>query len=236
MASFLPRTDGAFATWALNFRTLIGADPAMYGVTVDQSTQLLQLQQAYAMAYQEAIEPSTRTKGKILAKNDARDALKTFVRFLAKVVEGQPTVTNEQKVDLGLNVRKNPTPVPPPPFAPDIDILSLVGRRLTLRLHNSQTVGHRRKPAGVKGATLFSYVGEAPPVRVDDWKFEGSTTKTVVTVDFAADLEPGTKVWVTCFWFNGRSESGPAATPMSVRIQWVEQPQLKLAGGSKKAA
>ena len=105
-----------------------------------------------------------------------------------------------------------------PDTSPNIDILSVVGWTVELRLHNGDST-KRAKPAGVKGATVFSYVGEQPPTSVDDWKFEGNITKTETTINFPSTLAPGTKVWTTAFWFNTTSQSGPAAPPVSTNLQ-----------------
>jgi hypothetical protein len=40
------------------------------------------------------------------------------------------------------------------------------------------------KPAGVSGASIFSYVGAVPPADMSAWKFEGNTSKTAVQVVF----------------------------------------------------
>ena len=55
--------------------------------------------------------PSTRTKGQTAAKNAAKILLKVAASDLAKIIEGTSTVTDQQKIDLGLNVRATPTPV-----------------------------------------------------------------------------------------------------------------------------
>lgn len=74
------------------------------------------------------------------------------------------------------------------------------------------------KPPGVKGASLFWFVGDAPPAEDSLWHFGGNTTKNVSEIILPTTTEPGAKVWITAFWFNNRMESGPGATPMSIHI------------------
>jgi len=216
---FLSLSDAGLLAWTVNFNTLINADPTAYGLTVEQAAEYATLSDAYASAYQTAVDPGTRTRGKVQAKNTAKAALKDRARLLAKVIEGQVGVTDEQKIDLGLNVRKAPAPIPPPETAPDIDIVSVSGRRVKIRLHNADNT-KRAKPAGVAGASVFSFVGEAPPSDTAAWKFEGNTTRTVVDVDIDPSAQPGAKVWFTAFWFNPRAQSGPAANPVATNVQF----------------
>jgi hypothetical protein len=73
----------------------------------------------------------------------------------------------------------------------------------------------RGKPAGVQGASVFSYVGATPPVEVTGWTFQGNTTLTTIDVTFASTLPPGTVVWFTAFWYNPRAKAGPGCSPVS---------------------
>jgi hypothetical protein len=88
---------------------------------------------------------------------------------------------------------------------------------LKLRLSEPGTQ-RRGKPANVRGATTFSYVGEQPPPDVEGWKFETSVTRTELYLDFPTTLPSGTKVWLTAFRFNSKSESGPACPPVVSRV------------------
>lgn len=231
MPSFLPSKDAEFLAWSVNFNQLINAAPTAYGLTVEQAAAYTALHDVYAAAYQTAVDPITRTKGKVEAKNTAKADLSERARLLAKIVEGQATVTNEQKIDLGINVRKSPSPIPAPDASPDIDIVSVTGRSVKIRLHNSDNT-KRGKPAGVAGASVFSFIGEVPPSDTAAWKFEGNTTRTVVDVVFDPATQPGAKVWLTAFWFNPRAQSGPAANPVTTNVQFGTQTagaNLKLA-------
>jgi len=127
-------------------------------------------------------------------------------------------MTNTIRADLWITIPdKEYTPVPPPTQAPQLDIVSVVGRTLKLRLRDSVT-GERKKPAGVQGATLVSYVGETIPSSIRDWSFEANTTRTDAELVFDDSIPMGTKVWVACFWYNRKGESGPACSPVSTHL------------------
>jgi hypothetical protein len=90
---------------------------------------------------------------------------------------------------------------------------------VSLKLHDSTSGAKRGKPPGVSGASVFSFVGAVAPSDMGSWKFEGSTGKTKVDVSFDNSNAPGTKVWLTAFWFNGRKQSGPACAPVATNLQ-----------------
>src|SRR5204862_8282096 len=73
-------------------------------------------------AYMAANDPTTRTKGAVAAKDDAAAALKLQAATIAKLIDGTPTVTNQQKLDLGLSVRKVPAPMPAPGTPSDFGV------------------------------------------------------------------------------------------------------------------
>ena len=218
--TYLPSRESDLLTWTKNFEQKIVADAAAYGLIEKQATDYNLAQAAFAAAYQVANDPDTRSPGNIRIKNTKKDELVASTRQLVDIAQAAPEMDNDKRVALGITVRDtDPTPIPAPSEAPAIDILSMVGWTLELRLHRGDAT-KRAKPAGVKGATVFSFVGEQPPSAIDAWKFEGSITKTETKVNFPTTLAPGTKVWLTAFWFNPTSQSGPAAVPVSTQINY----------------
>jgi hypothetical protein len=216
--SFLPNKDAALLAWSLNFSTRITATPTAYGLVAGDATSYATLHTAYATALA-ACDPDERNKIVIATKNTARTALKVSARLLAKRVEGTATVTDAQKLELGLNVRAMPSPIPPPANAPGIGIVGVAGNVVKVRLFDPADAATRGKPAGVYGASLFSFVGTAAPTDIGQWKFEGNTGRTRRVVEFDNTVAAGARVWLTAFWFNGRKQSGPAATPVSTNVQ-----------------
>ena len=112
-----------------------------------------------------------------------------------------------------------PSPVPAPSSAPQLEIGVVSGYTVKIKLHDSTSGSKRGKPAGVTGASVFSFAGATPPTDISNWKFEGNTTKTAVDVAFANTLAGGSQVWLTAFWFNAKSQSGPACAPVNTFLQ-----------------
>ena len=223
---YIPTPEAELVTWSTNFNTKIVAAPTTYGLTPAQATAYTALHTAYVTAYNTANAPLTRSPVNIEAKNTAKFNLidgppgSGAIRELAALVQAFPGITDAQLRELGLTVRDTqPTPIPPPEIAPEMDFVPTGTRTIRIRLHN-ETVLRRKKPEGVKGATVFYHVGETAPEQLSGWRFHESTTKTILNVDLPASVEPGRKVWFTAFWFNPRPQSGPACTPMSTFLQF----------------
>ena len=214
--SFLPTKDTTLLAWSLNFSTRITATPTAYGLVAADATAYSALHTAFGTALA-ACDPDERNKITTAAKNSARLALKTSARLLAKRVDGTATVTDAQKLELGLNVRAQPSPIPAPDSAPVIEIVSMMSRTVKIKLKSADSAD-RGKPAGVHGAAIFTYVGTTPPTTEGAWHFEGNTNRTVIDVEFADSVPSGATIWFTAMWFNPRSQSGPGSLPISACI------------------
>lgn len=212
---FLQVTDADLLIWSRNFLAGVSADPGAVGLTPAQVAAYVPVHEAYAAAYTAAKNPITRTAGAVAAKNQKRAALQAAARGLVKFIEGTPGVTIEQKIDLGLTVRKHPTRIGRPEAAPGMQIESVSARRVSIRLYDNGAAGRRGRPAGVAGAAVLMYVGDEAPTNPLEWRFVGNTAARRMTFEVPLSIapEPVVKVWVTAQWINPRMEAGPLAPP-----------------------
>jgi hypothetical protein len=201
-----------------NFSTLITGSPTSYGLTAGQATTFGTLNTALQSAYTAAVNPSTRTPVTVEALTLAIKNMRANAILLGKIVYATSTVNDAQLVGLGLLPRPSRTPIPAPSDAPVIDVRSVSGNTVKLRLHAAGDSTRRGKPAGVSGASIFSFVGATPPTEETDWKFEGNASRTNIEVSFPGTTPSGARVWFTAFWYNQRSQRGPAATPVGTNI------------------
>jgi hypothetical protein len=219
MPDYVPTTDAGLLSWATNMSAQVTATPTAFGLTAGIATTLAGHVTTYSDTLEAATNPTTRGGSTVFAKDTARQTLVAYVRQVVGTIQGTPSVTAQQKYDLGITVRDRvPTPITPPAMAPDVLILSTSGRTVKIRMIDPANPTRRGKPLGVAGASVFSYVGAEAPAEVSAWKFEGNTTRTSVDVLFDAATAAGAKVWLTAFWFNPRAQSGPACPPVSTHI------------------
>ena len=213
---YLPETDDGLLAWATPFSAKITATPTAFGVTAGNATTLSGLLSTYSTCLAASQDPQTRGPSTVFAKNQAKVNLTSFIRQLVRAIQGTLTVTNQQRQDLGITVRAEPQPIPPPATSPVVEVKSVNGSTITLRIHGEDAL-KRGKIPGAAGASVFSYVGENPPESTDAWVFQGSTTRT----EFAVVLPQSAsaqKVFLCAFWYSPRAMSGPASTPISVNL------------------
>jgi hypothetical protein len=213
---FLDVPDVKLLSWSEAFGGNIDADPAKYGLSPAQTGAYSDLHAAFAATLQANL-PQFRSKATTLLKNDARAALVADARLLVNLINGQKTLTDADKIGIGLPVRSKPTQNAPPDEAPFIEIVSVRGHTVSIRLGRSGVVG--TKPAGVQGATLFRCISEDVPTPMSDWRFIGNFGRNAIDIDFPGALPPGAKVWLSAQWINTRLEGGPLCQAVSTHLQ-----------------
>ena len=219
MRDYIGGSDAHVQAFTQNLATYLDGAPEAYGFTAAIATEYQNLQSQFTTSLGIVDNPATRSPSNYEAKRVRRKALVDMTRSLVRQIQANPLVTSEMKVQLGIPVRDTePTPKNPPANPPIIEVAAVLGRTAHIRLKDSANSDHRRKPDGAVGASIFSYVGAQPPADINDWKFVGSTSRTSLSIPFPATLEPGTKVWLTAMWVNGKMKSSPAATPASLYL------------------
>jgi hypothetical protein len=219
MGSFLPRTDAGLLAWANNFIAVVEPVVTTYGLVAADITAFQTLTDAYQTALA-ACAPGQRSKGAVAGKNQAKTDLKAKARLLSDRVQGTAGVTDQMKIDAGLNVKAQPAPVPPPAVAPRVTVKNVVDRMATYWISDATVEGRRRRPPNADGATIMSFVGETPPPKGDaGWKLEGQTGRTNFTVQYGNDVQPGAACWVSCIWYNKRGGYSPACDPVRTFLQ-----------------
>ncbi|MCC6423442.1 MAG: hypothetical protein IT447_08175, partial [Phycisphaerales bacterium] len=94
--SFFTGTDAELYAGSTNFSLIISGAPSTYGLTPPQATMYAAMNTMWTAAYETAINPQTRTRSNIAAKNAARVQIVTLASNYAKIIDGTPTVTDAQ--------------------------------------------------------------------------------------------------------------------------------------------
>jgi len=140
-----------------------------------------------------------------------------LARYVVASINTNPLVDDQQRMTLGLSLRKKRAKRHVPESAPGVSVLSRDGTRVTYRLHNRDTSGSRARPATSDGATIFTFVGEQPPADLRNWTGNGNVGRPKFEVTFPVDLPPGTAVWLCARWYNVHG-AGPVSSPMQTFI------------------
>lgn len=192
---FTERKDSDLASGSNNFSTKISASPTSYGLSASQATAYAALNTAWQAAYQTAITPSTRTKSTVAAKNASRAPLRVMASNLAKIIDGTPTVTDAQKIDLGIAVRATPSPMPPPgtPYQFEAALGSDGSVTLTWKCNNPKgsagTMYQVYRRIGT--ATEFDYLGGTGTKTFPDATIPAGTSRVTYLVQAARSTAVG---------------------------------------------
>ena len=183
--NFFELGDADLATGSANFYSLINASggAATYGLLAGDVTSYGVANAAYQSSYAAAINPATRTTAAIAGKDASRDLLRRGARNLALKINGTASVTDQQKIALGLKPRSAPTPIPPITVKPVGEVVRIDGNQVTFVARQADK-SKRGKPESAYGMMVYSHVGENVPNDIAAWTPEGNTTRTKVIIQF----------------------------------------------------
>lgn len=210
--SFFTGNYALLRTGSQNFSTKISATPTLYGLVAAQAAAYAALNDAYADAYDATVDPDTRTKGKIALRNQTAIPLKLMASDLGKIVEGTPTVNDDQKISLGLNVRATPSPVAPP-GTPSNFKATFVGNgdlELTWKCENPRNANGTLYQVWrqVDGEAEEKYIGGAGQRKYTDTTIPPGAT--VITYQIQAVRTTAVGNWATFVVKLGKTAGGTA--------------------------
>lgn len=220
--SYIPATDSGLDVWGDNFATLLTADPTAYGEDAPTALTVQNAYDAYKAAYDLANDPNTRTPPTIADKDAERVNFETAVRPVALRINARDSVSNTQRSDLGITIRKlTRTPVPPPSTAPAITLRSQIPGVARVQIRDETTPTTKAKPLGVIGVDMHVQVGGDTPVDFEAVPLAKTVGKTPNTIEFDPG-DAGQTAYVVARW---TTRSGPAGVaqkgPWSVVTSFV---------------
>ena len=218
---FPPRTEADWLQYTSDFSAALTADFADFDMVSGDATAYASAQADYAAKYAAASNPTTSGKSATFAKRQSLVNLKALTRKWVNQIQGLASVSNQQRIDLGLPIRDTVrTPNKAPPDAPVMTAVSVVGRRVKYRIKNALTPDRRAKPKQADGATVLAFIGTTPPPAGDaGWVLKGQTSTSVFEIEYPSDVEPGQAVWTTAYWYTRRGQQSPACSPIFTYLQ-----------------
>lgn len=217
--SYIPTTDSGLADWLLNFSTLVSANFAAYGLTSGNATTIAAQNTSYQAAYAAATDPSTRTPSTVAAKDAAKTSALAVVRPFAMQINANAGVTDEQRSDLGLTIRKTvPTPIPAPTAVPGVALINLTPLAANLRTFNTATPTTKAKPYGAATVEIFMAIGTTAAVDPSQASFVNGFSKSPLALSFVTDdVGKIASVWAR-YATKGSYEGASLKGPWSSRI------------------
>jgi hypothetical protein len=220
--TYLPSRESELIGFSQVFSAKISAAPEVYGLTPAQTSGFTALLTAFISAWERVQDPDARTRPNTCAKNAAKQALindPCGVRELVAIIKSHPGITNAQRAELQLTAPDDePSPIDLDHEPPALSVLSVRGRSIRARLKDQHHPTRRAKPKEAQGATVLYHVGETASSDPAKWAFALNTSRTSFDVHIPATIPPGSRIWLTAFWFNERKDPGPSATPQHAFI------------------
>lgn len=217
----VPKNDAPLVNYSTNFNTRGVAAPTDFSLTSGQMALYTPLHEAWIAAYAACNVAGGKNPALCAAKDQAKRDLLPYARELYAQVQNSLTVSDENKLLMGVTIRKTePSRRPAPALAPLLTGGSVTGRVCEYKLADQAFPTTNRRPTNAEGATIMSFVGaNPPPAGSPGWKLEGQTGKLTFSVEFGNDVAPGTPCHVTALWYSARGEYSPAAVPVQTYLQ-----------------
>jgi len=105
LPDFMPRSDGNFNAWFINFCDRIIANPAAYGVSPDDLAELQTVYAEWQVVYPRHTTAQNTARAEAKAKDLSRNKSESVGRRLAKLIQSQKGTTDAQRLELDIRVR-----------------------------------------------------------------------------------------------------------------------------------
>lgn len=222
-APYIPATDAGFDSWFANFSGLITATPTDYGLVSGDATAISDQFDDWHAAYLAATTPETRTSPTIAEKDSQRIISEQTVRPYATTISRNPSVSNELKTGVGVNLPNTArTPVPPPTTQPSMSLVAAVHNLQTLAYRDSSTPTTKAKPPGAIGMELWRTIATTAATDPSTAALVGIATKSPISVGTMSGDAGKTATyfgrWTTRSGPGGVAQTGPWSAPLAVVI------------------
>ncbi len=221
----VPRTDAALVAYSNNWAARLAESPGDYGITAQQVERFAGLRAPYVAIYNvmmEARADGTWSRSQTKARDAARAALLAYARELYAMVQANSSVSDANKVLLGIHVRAGggTSRASAPAERPGMRVGQVTGRTIEVEIYDAASRGTRGKPKDAVQAIVYYSVGESYPSDAGEWRFAGLATRGTFGFTVPQGVPPGTRVWVRAAWTNRTGDEGPASVPVSTNVQF----------------
>jgi hypothetical protein len=190
----------------------VSTAPTTFNLTVAIATDLDQKRSAYSDDLVASRDPATRTRGTIAKKNGSKKNLLAALRAAARLVRAGPSVTDQQRLDIGLPVRDaNPSPIGPPQTFPLATLSPQGGARNALRLTDSATPTRRKRPDDAVAAEVrMAVIDSGDPIPGPDavWPRTLFLTRAITEIE-SSPADVGKTLVAQSRWLGSKGQVGP---------------------------
>lgn len=218
----VPKKDSLLVSFSRNFNDRIVASRETYFLTEEQvelyTEKHLQFVEAYTTLIAER-EAGMRSEAQTARKAQRKRELQSYARELYGMVQANNSVSDADKILLGVHVQAAARPTPQPTARPGVSISSVFNRSIVVNIYDADVPTRRGKPASTVAAWVYTFVGTDFPSDPAAWNFAGACAKPKHEITFPSTVPAGARVWVCAAWINRRQEPGPKSLAISTNLQ-----------------
>ena len=214
---YIPKGDTQFMVWLTNFSTLITATPTAYGLNAGNATTLAALLSAYSDALMVA-KSDARGPAATTVKDTARANAEAYARELATMIQANKSVTNAQKAELRITIRKTTkTPIGANTTAPLLSFITAGALTHTLRYADSTTPDSRRRPFGAAALKLSWWIVPTGTTPSGPANYVENFSSVPINIEFeSADI--GKTCIYSAKWVTATGLVGPVSNTLTATI------------------
>ena len=216
--SYIPAKDANALLWMETFANGIGADFALYGLTLADSTAIQDAVDEFGTALSIAVDPSTRTLVNVNLNDTARNAAEQICRQYVNLIKYNAGISDANKIAIGVRpVNPDRDPIDVPMTSPLLNVIAATPGSQTLRFADTMSPDSAAKPFGAANLQLFVAVGEEVVMDPTQAQFYGAITKNPISVQFGAE-DNGKQATYFARWASRKGEVGPWSSPVTLAI------------------
>ncbi|MBK8269116.1 MAG: hypothetical protein IPK83_12740 [Planctomycetes bacterium] len=152
-ADYIPRADGAFDEWQLNFLTYLAANAFTLGIGAADIIVLQLAQTDWTKGYEGIRRLAAELRAIAAEKARARAAYTALIRSATRRIQARTKTTDEERRSLGIRVRDvTPTASPAPAVRPHVQVSMAERLRHRVLVLNESTGAGRAAAVAVRQA------------------------------------------------------------------------------------
>jgi len=214
----MPSSDGDFNAWLQNFVDYVAANAPALNVSPAEVATLQNGRADWNPKYATNITAQAAAQSARQAKDDSRDENETAVRSLVGRLQSTTTITDAQRLAMGINVRAGTrTPVGAPTTKPVPQVDTSQRLQQTISFVDELTPASRAKPPGAQGCEIWQKIGDPAPAGPNDLKYLATDTRSPYLAEFDA-ADGGKTAYYMLRWVSSRGETGPWSQTVSATI------------------
>jgi hypothetical protein len=221
MASAIPTRDAEYDAYLFNWKTILTATPALYGMLAADATAISAQYTAWHNAYVAASNLLTRTRSTVATKDSQKILSLSLLREQYGIIKANPAVLDANKVAIGVRVTDPvPTPIPAPTTNPVMAIIPSGTLQQLVNMVDVTTPTTRAKPAGVTGALIVRKIlaATAPIPEPEACTLLGFYSRTPFYVTEFTPTDSGKIAYYYARWTNAKGEEGPWSPVASAMV------------------